>query len=83
MIYSSLNYANISGTMSDQMPLNGKSYWFAEPALTMRVGFKPVKLQLQLIAVNTLSGVQWGYVKGAINLSAFFAFEKFFPAQKK
>jgi len=49
--FSGLNYFDVSGASSDEklLTLSNKSHFFLEPAITLRLGWKHVKVQIQYV----------------------------------
>eukprot|EP01030_Chromulinospumella_sphaerica_P015230 gene15230-biopygen13357 len=65
---SNLSYSNFSLPAVKESPIAGRSYTFAEPAITLRAGYKFVKLELQYVHSTPFSTVGWNYEDDAINM---------------
>lgn len=50
-------------------------HWVAEPAITLRGGYKFVKAQLQAIAVFPVSPIPWTYKSGLLSFGLYFSLE--------
>jgi hypothetical protein len=65
-----LSYSDIRWEQSDLGKLNGRMHLFAEPAITMRVGYKWLKAQIQTgVSLRiTSSKVPYNYLFGSVGL---------------
>ena len=55
--------------------ITNTNYLFAEPAITMRGGYKFIKIQSQYVISNAISHVPWNYNGGLINIGLSFELE--------
>ncbi len=66
--FASTQYNNFSLPASDKTPVAGRSYLFSEPAITVRAGYKAVKLELQYVNSAPISNVHWTRNRDALNI---------------
>jgi len=52
------------------------SYVFSEPSVTLRAGYKLVKLQVQFVWANSWSNVPWNYNNSMVNIGLAFKTEE-------
>jgi hypothetical protein len=52
--------------------IENRNYFFSEPAITFRVGYKCAKFELQFVSANALSYVPWIYNDGLIRIGLSF-----------
>jgi len=55
--------------------IDGKHYIFAEPAITLRGGYKFIKLQMQYVFSSAVSNVPWQYTDNTLTLGLNFQLE--------
>ena len=55
--------------------INGTTYFFGEPSITLRGGYKFLKLQVQLVSSHAISNVPWSYNNSELTLGIHFALE--------
>ena len=58
------------------------SYLFGDQSLTLRGGYKWVKIQFQSVATNAISGVPWNYKKTSFNIGLSCTIHKLLRKQK-
>lgn len=68
----SQNLADASG-----QSINNKSYLFSEPAFTLRIGYKGIKWENQLVFAKALSNVPWQYNDGLLRTGLSFTINGF------
>jgi len=55
--------------------ITNTSYVFAEPAITLRGGYKFIKIQTQLVTIHPVSYVPWQYNNSQFNIGLTFELE--------
>lgn len=66
--FCNVHYSNFTSPANSKTPLEGRDYLFSEPALTFRVGYKPVKLEMQYVNSSPLSNVTWSRSGSTFNI---------------
>lgn len=62
-----VTYDNFNMMPRLETPLPGRSYLFAEPAFTLRAGYKAFKFELQYVSAFPLGYIPWNYENNALN----------------
>ncbi len=60
--------------------IDNTNYVFAEPAFTIRGGYKFIKMQTQYVIANAVSNVPWQYYNGLFNFGISFELEELLTA---
>jgi hypothetical protein len=63
-----VHYSNFNVPGNYKTPQEDRDYLFSEPALTFRVGYKPVKFEMQYVNSTAISVVDFRRSAGTFNI---------------
>ena len=77
------SYLQQHNLISGNRRIDNTNYIFAEPAFTIRGGYKFIKVQTQYVIANPVSNVPWQYYNTLINFGLSFELEELLASFKK
>ncbi len=77
------NYLQQHNLVYGNRRIDNTNYLFAEPSITIRGGYKFIKVQTQYVISNPVSNVPWQYYNTLINFGLSFELEELLATIKK